>query len=85
MGITLAVTHYIGDLQPEETTSYCQTGTAVVLERHKPTHKTFNPNISCLQEMLSLGMEQKLREWTIYNCPDLKPIPCSSINPLHYY
>ena len=84
MRINLFVPHYIGDLQPEESTSYCQTGTPEVLERHEPTHKTFNPNISCLQEMLSLRMDQKLREGTIYNCPELEPIPCSSINPLCY-
>ena len=40
--VTLAVTHYIGDVEPEETTS-CQAGAPVEQWRHQPTHKTFNP------------------------------------------
>ena len=43
MGLTLAVTHYIGDLEPEENTFCIQAGTPVEQERHQPTHKHFDP------------------------------------------
>jgi hypothetical protein len=43
MGVPLTVIHYIGDIEPEEATSYSQAGTPV--EQHQPTHKTFNPQI----------------------------------------
>jgi hypothetical protein len=31
IGVTLAVTHYIGDMEPEESTSFSQTGIPVEL------------------------------------------------------
>ena len=43
MGVTLAVTHSIGDMEPEEATSFSQAATPVERQRHQPTHKTFNP------------------------------------------
>ena len=43
MGATLAVTHYIGDMEPEEATSCSQAGTPVALQRHQQSHKTFSP------------------------------------------
>jgi hypothetical protein len=43
MGVTLAVTHYIEDVEPEEATSCSQAGTPGEQWRHKPTYKTFNP------------------------------------------
>jgi hypothetical protein len=42
MGVTLVVTHYIGDKEPEETTSCIQTGTPGAIET--PTHpQNFQP------------------------------------------
>jgi hypothetical protein len=40
--VTLAVTHYIGDMEPEKATSCSQKGTPVELQRYQPTHKTLN-------------------------------------------
>ena len=42
--VTLAVTCYTEDMQPEKVTSYSQAGTPVEQERYQFTHKTFNPN-----------------------------------------
>ena len=41
--VTLAVTLYIGSMEPEEATSCSQTGTLLETQRHQPTYKTFNP------------------------------------------
>ena len=43
MGVTLAVTHSIGDMEHEEAISCCQAGTPVERQRHQLTHKTFDP------------------------------------------
>jgi hypothetical protein len=43
MGVTLAVTHYTGDMEPEEATSCSHAGTPVVQKRDQHTHKTFGP------------------------------------------
>ena len=45
MGVTLAVTHSIGDMEPEEATLYSRAGTPVEQQEHQLTHKTFNPQI----------------------------------------
>jgi len=52
MGVTLAVTHSSGNMKPEEVMSCILVGT---------------PNLSCLQEMQALGIEQRLREWPTNN------------------
>ena len=43
MGVTLALTHYIGDMEPKMAISFSQAGTPVEQQRHQPTHKTFIP------------------------------------------
>lgn len=45
MGVSLAVTHSFGDMDPEEAISYSQIGTPMEQKRHQPTQKTFNPPI----------------------------------------
>jgi hypothetical protein len=42
VGVTLAVTQYIGHMEPEEVTSCSQTGTITMEQQgQQPTHKTF--------------------------------------------
>jgi hypothetical protein len=62
--VTLAVTHYIDDMEPEEATSCSQSGTPMEPKRQQPTHKTFNPkfilsiNSQTLEEnLLSLSCQ----------------------------
>jgi hypothetical protein len=56
-GGTLAVTHSIGDMEPEEATSFSQAGTPVERwDTNLPT-KLEIPNLSCLQEMQGQGLE----------------------------
>ena len=43
MGVTLAVTHSIGDMEPEEASSCNHAGTPVEQKGHQPTQKTFDP------------------------------------------
>jgi hypothetical protein len=45
MEVTSAVTHSTRDMEPKETTSCSQAGTPVAPQGHKPTNKTFNPQI----------------------------------------
>jgi hypothetical protein len=40
--VALAVTHSIGDMEPEEATSCRQAGMPAELKEHQPIHKTFN-------------------------------------------
>jgi hypothetical protein len=42
IGVALAVTHSIGDMEPEVATSYIQAETTVEQKGHHPTHRTFN-------------------------------------------
>ena len=42
MGVILAVTHRIGDIEPEGATSCAQTGSPVVWSGYQLTHKTFH-------------------------------------------
>jgi hypothetical protein len=60
---TLAVTHNIEDLEREEATSCSQPLEPQWSNRdtNAPT-KLSTQNLSCLQEMQALGMEQRLRE-----------------------
>jgi len=51
MGVTLAMTHSIGDMEPEEATSCRQAGT---LYGNKDTHKTFN--LKCILSTRNAGM-----------------------------
>ena len=55
MGVTLAVTHYIGDIKLEDATSCSQSG-----YRHQPTHKTFNPE--CILSTRNSGKEEWNRD-----------------------
>lgn len=50
-GVTLAVIHYIGLMKLEEAISCSQTGAPVELCIYQPTHKSFHPKFSSLQEM----------------------------------
>ena len=43
VGVTLGVTHSIGDMELEEATPYGQAGTPVEIEEHQPIHKTSHP------------------------------------------
>jgi hypothetical protein len=62
MGMTLAVIHNIRDMEPvtRQDLQWWDRGTNL------PT-KLSTQNLSCLQEMLAWGMEQRLREWPINN------------------
>ena len=51
MGVTLAVTDYIRDMEPEETTSCRQAQTPVEFQS---THKTYNPK--CILSTRNAGM-----------------------------
>jgi hypothetical protein len=85
MGVTLAVTHYIGDMEPEVAAFFgSEGGTPMERWEHQPVHKIFHPNLSCLQEMHGLEMEQRLRKWPTNNRPNLRPIPQASTYPWHY-
>ena len=44
-GVTLAVTHSIGDMEPGEAASCGQAGTPVEGQGHQPIHKTFDPKL----------------------------------------
>jgi hypothetical protein len=55
MRVTLAVTHSLGDMEPEEDTSCSQVGTPVERQGHQPTYKTFHPK--CIQSTRNVGME----------------------------
>ena len=63
MGVTLAVTHSIGDMDPREAASCGQTETPVEHRDTKPPIKLSTQNLACLQKMQGLGMKQWLREW----------------------
>ena len=67
-----AVTHYIGDMEPEEATSCSQAGTPVELQEHQPTHETFNLKFTLSRK--NAGMEQRLGKWPTNNPPNLRPI-----------
>lgn len=43
MGVSLAVTHSLGYMEPEEATSCSNTGTSMERSGYQPTYKTFNP------------------------------------------
>jgi hypothetical protein len=60
MRVALAVTQYMGNMEPEEATSR---------QKHLWSNRDTNlltklstPNLFCLQEMQAWGMEQRLRE-----------------------
>jgi hypothetical protein len=57
MLVTLAVTHYIEDMEPEEVSSCNQTEIPLQLSRHKPIHKTFNPRF--IQSTRNAGLGDK--------------------------
>jgi hypothetical protein len=81
MRVSLAVTHYTGDMEPEEVTSYIQAGTPVEPLRYQPTHKTFNPKfILSTRNAGTWEMEQRLEKWPTNNQPNLRPIPWVSTN-----
>ena len=71
-GVTSAVTHSIGDMEPEEATSCSQAGTPVELQEHQPTHETFNLKFTLSRK--NAGMEQRLGKWPTNNPPNLRPI-----------
>lgn len=74
--MTLAETHSIGDIEPEETISFSQAGAMMRQEGHQHTYKTF----SCLQERQGEGMEQRLKESPINNQANLRPILWATTN-----
>ena len=43
MGVTLSVTQNTEEMESKKATSYSQAGTPMELQRHQPTHKTFDP------------------------------------------
>ena len=51
MGVTLAVTHYFGDMESEETNSYIQKQPWWSNRNSNPPTKLSTQNFSCLQEM----------------------------------
>ena len=81
MGMTVLMTHYFGDMEPEETNCYIQKEPQWSNRDTNPPTKLSTQNLSCLQEMQGWGMEQRLREWPTNNWPNLRPIPWASTNP----
>jgi hypothetical protein len=79
MGLTLAVTYSIEDLEPEEATSCSQTGTPV--ERTKPPTKFSTQSLFCVQLIQARWKEQRLRKQPNNNWPNLRPIPWASTSP----
>jgi hypothetical protein len=50
MGVILAVIHCIGDMEPEESTSYSQEGASMERLEHQSIHKTFDSKfILCMR------------------------------------
>jgi hypothetical protein len=45
-----------------------------------PSTKLANPNLPCLQEMQTKGLEQRLQKYQTKNWPNLRPTPWASIN-----
>ena len=43
-------------------------------------HKFFNPNFALPTRYAGIKMEQRLREQTTNDCPNLRPIPCERAN-----
>jgi hypothetical protein len=81
MRVTLAVTHYIRDVEPKEASSCIWVGTPVEQKRHQLTNRTFNPKFILCTRNEAQGMEQRLREWPTNNQLNLKPILCASTTP----
>lgn len=46
IGVSLIVTHNIGDMEPEEATSCSQAGFQMEQSGQQPTYKTFNPKLT---------------------------------------
>jgi hypothetical protein len=66
--VTLAVTHSIENIEPEEATSCRQAGTSVDQQGHQPTHKPFDPKFIPSTRNAGWGEgEQRLREWPANN------------------
>ena len=76
MGVILAVTHYIRDIEPEEATS-CSQGRIPSKTRETPTHpQNFQAKIyPVYKKIQAQGIEQRLKEWPTKNQPNLRPIP----------
>ena len=53
--VTLAVTHYTEDMEPEETTSCVQAGTPVKKQRPQPTYKTFSTKFILSTSNVGMG------------------------------
>lgn len=73
MGMTLAVTHSIGNMEPEENISSSQAEPQWPDKYTIPPMKLLAKILSCLQEMQEWGMEQILRECSSNNDPNLRP------------
>ena len=58
MGVSLAVTHSIGNVGPEEATSCSQARSLMEQQGHQPTHKTFHPKFVLSRR--NVGMELRL-------------------------
>ena len=50
MEVTLAMTHYTGDVKPEDATSYRQTETQWGDRDTNPPNKLLNQNLSCYKK-----------------------------------
>jgi hypothetical protein len=48
----------------------------------QPTCKTFKPKFALPTRWARIKMEQRLREQPTNDCPNLRPIPWESANPL---
>jgi hypothetical protein len=72
MGVTLAVTHSIGDIKPKEAISCGEAGTSVELQRYQHTHKTFNPK--CILSTRNAGIGDGAETEGIVNQLETYPI-----------
>lgn len=78
MKVTLAVTQSTGNVEPEEPISCSQAGTWQ--QRHKHTHKTFNPKCILSKRNAGTKIKQRLKEGSI-NHPNSRPNPWTSTIP----
>ena len=82
MRVTLAMTHNVKDMEPEEATSYSQAVTPMEQQGHQPTHKTFNQKfIVSTRNAETQGWRARLREQPTNNQSNLRPILWASTSP----
>ena len=62
MGVTLPLTHYFGDMEPEEATFCSKAGISMEQYKLQLTHKTFNPKFILFTRHTGTGVDQRLRE-----------------------